>query len=216
MVDIDHFKRVNDHYGRSAGDRVLRHIVGVLRQRLRASDVLGRYGGEEFMVPVARHPPARRGATGRATAPSRASRALRMARPAHPIYGQHWRGRQRRHAGRPSRSSEALLQAADQALYRAKDDGRNPGRAGFNIFTIFRARGAECGVAIGCQAQTTDMARSYGEDLQRRRPPEAAPARPRGDYERVARPTVLPSQRRDARAARQTISRSAARGWVCR
>ena len=50
LVDIDHFKRVNDHYGHLAGDHVLRHIVGVLRQRLRASDVLGRYGGEEFMV----------------------------------------------------------------------------------------------------------------------------------------------------------------------
>ena len=50
MVDIDHFKDVNDQYGHPAGDRVLCSVVNVLRQRVRAQDLVGRYGGEEFMV----------------------------------------------------------------------------------------------------------------------------------------------------------------------
>jgi diguanylate cyclase (GGDEF)-like protein len=50
MVDIDHFKNVNDQYGHPMGDRVLCSVVNVLRQRVRAQDLVGRYGGEEFMV----------------------------------------------------------------------------------------------------------------------------------------------------------------------
>jgi diguanylate cyclase (GGDEF)-like protein len=50
MVDIDHFKHVNDRYGHPAGDEVLCSVVSVLRQRVRAQDLVGRYGGEEFMV----------------------------------------------------------------------------------------------------------------------------------------------------------------------
>ncbi|CAN7673630.1 GGDEF domain-containing protein [Acidovorax sp. LjRoot74] len=50
MVDIDHFKRVNDRYGHPVGDQVLCHVVNVLRGRVRAQDLVGRYGGEEFMV----------------------------------------------------------------------------------------------------------------------------------------------------------------------
>ena len=50
MVDIDHFKYVNDHYGHPVGDQVLCSVVNVLRQRVRAQDLVGRYGGEEFMV----------------------------------------------------------------------------------------------------------------------------------------------------------------------
>lgn len=50
MIDIDYFKRVNDSYGHAVGDRVLRALARYLKQRLRRSDVVGRYGGEEFAV----------------------------------------------------------------------------------------------------------------------------------------------------------------------
>jgi diguanylate cyclase (GGDEF)-like protein len=50
MLDIDHFKQVNDSFGHSAGDRVLRAVGQVLRDSCRVYDVAGRYGGEEFCV----------------------------------------------------------------------------------------------------------------------------------------------------------------------
>ncbi|MDE2387512.1 MAG: diguanylate cyclase [Betaproteobacteria bacterium] len=50
MVDIDFFKKVNDTYGHAAGDRVLKSLARLLKQRLRETDVVGRYGGEEFAV----------------------------------------------------------------------------------------------------------------------------------------------------------------------
>jgi len=50
LVDIDHFKQVNDKHGHSVGDRVLVELVGLLRKRLRQTDLLFRFGGEEFLV----------------------------------------------------------------------------------------------------------------------------------------------------------------------
>jgi diguanylate cyclase (GGDEF)-like protein len=50
MLDLDHFKRVNDEYGHLAGDEVLRRCAGVIRTNLRESDIAGRFGGEEFCV----------------------------------------------------------------------------------------------------------------------------------------------------------------------
>lgn len=50
MLDIDHFKRVNDAYGHQAGDKVIEQVARLLREHVRDSDVAGRYGGEEFGV----------------------------------------------------------------------------------------------------------------------------------------------------------------------
>lgn len=50
MLDLDHFKQVNDTYGHAAGDQVIRAMAHMLRQRLRKSDLIGRYGGEEFII----------------------------------------------------------------------------------------------------------------------------------------------------------------------
>ena len=50
MLDIDHFKRVNDTHGHPTGDRVIKSLAMLLKQRLRKSDLIGRYGGEEFAL----------------------------------------------------------------------------------------------------------------------------------------------------------------------
>jgi diguanylate cyclase (GGDEF)-like protein len=50
MIDIDNFKQINDTYGHPIGDRVIKSLARLLKQRLRASDLVGRYGGEEFAV----------------------------------------------------------------------------------------------------------------------------------------------------------------------
>lgn len=50
MIDIDHFKSVNDTYGHPVGDQVIRQLAWLLKGRLRSSDLIGRYGGEEFLI----------------------------------------------------------------------------------------------------------------------------------------------------------------------
>ncbi len=52
MVDIDHFKAVNDNFGHPVGDQVIRSLAWLLKGRLRASDIVGRYGGEEFLLVI--------------------------------------------------------------------------------------------------------------------------------------------------------------------
>lgn len=50
MIDLDHFKSINDTYGHAVGDRVIKAVAHLMRQRLRLSDAIGRYGGEEFVA----------------------------------------------------------------------------------------------------------------------------------------------------------------------
>jgi len=53
MLDIDHFKNVNDSYGHMVGDAVIRHLSSVIREHVRETDISGRYGGEEFVILLA-------------------------------------------------------------------------------------------------------------------------------------------------------------------
>jgi diguanylate cyclase (GGDEF)-like protein len=120
MVDIDHFKHVNDRHGHLVGDTVLRRAADLLRANLRGDSVLTRYGGEEFVVllPVAGLDEARAVAerlrkafeTDRcefegAQIAITISAGLALLTPGEPL--------------------EAALSRADAALYRAKNGGRN-------------------------------------------------------------------------------------------
>ncbi|HRM82961.1 MAG TPA: GGDEF domain-containing protein, partial [Acidovorax temperans] len=122
MVDIDHFKNVNDRYGHPAGDKVLCSVVEVLRERVRSQDLVGRYGGEEFMVLLP--DTTAKGGYLLAQQLCEAVQALRLEHEGQPIPvtvsigvyggrlqpGDHW---------------DMLISAADRALYEAKDRGRN-------------------------------------------------------------------------------------------
>jgi two-component system cell cycle response regulator len=122
MIDVDHFKLVNDEYGHAAGDKVLRAIADTLRSNTRAFDSLARYGGEEFVVVMP------------GTEPDDASLAaerLRAAVEALPFaLGSGGHSRLTVSIGvaccqEMPVTPEALLYAADAALYAAKRAGRN-------------------------------------------------------------------------------------------
>ncbi|WP_422848221.1 GGDEF domain-containing protein [Acidovorax sp. M14] len=125
MVDIDHFKDVNDQYGHPAGDRVLCSVVNVLRQRVRAQDLVGRYGGEEFMVLLPDT-----GLTGAEQLARELCKAVEESRcPADGVPGPGiavtvsigvFGGRLE-----SGDSWDMLIAAADRALYQAKNNGRN-------------------------------------------------------------------------------------------
>jgi len=122
MVDIDHFKRVNDEHGHLAGDQVLRSVVQVIRRRIRAQDIVGRYGGEEFLVVLCD------------TAAQGAQQLAEQLREAVQASACACDGQQLGvtvsvgvFGGRlePGDSWDLLIHAADNALYQAKQGGRN-------------------------------------------------------------------------------------------
>ncbi|MFT0517335.1 GGDEF domain-containing protein [Pseudomonas faucium] len=122
MIDIDHFKRINDLYGHLAGDEVLCHCVRQLQQRMRQGDSMGRYGGEEFLLLL---PHADRDG---------ALKALQALREAIATSPAHFAGDEialRFSVGLwcgipgPHDSTASLLAQADAALYQAKAAGRN-------------------------------------------------------------------------------------------
>jgi diguanylate cyclase (GGDEF)-like protein len=121
MVDIDHFKRVNDTYGHLVGDQVLAGVATALRSQLRDYDVVGRFGGEEFVVLLPRADVAE----ARRVAERLRSRVGRMAIPVDDAMITVTIS-----AGVAIMSLHGddlieLLAAADLALYRAKELGRD-------------------------------------------------------------------------------------------
>jgi diguanylate cyclase (GGDEF)-like protein len=120
MLDIDHFKKVNDTYGHGFGDTVLKGLSRMLRQRLRKSDIIGRYGGEEFVALLLD------------VTPANAYRVMEDIR-VHYSNLQHNTGsgvlKVTFSCGIATYpefpAAAALSEAADKTLYQAKNSGRN-------------------------------------------------------------------------------------------
>jgi diguanylate cyclase (GGDEF)-like protein len=120
MMDIDHFKQVNDNYGHPVGDQVIRSLSWLLKQRLRKQDILCRYGGEEFLIGLP-HTDAEqafflidriRQDFAQIRHPCRDSHflsTLSAGIATYPLY----------------QNGDSLIKAADESLYQAKRDGRN-------------------------------------------------------------------------------------------
>ena len=121
MLDIDHFKAVNDTYGHLVGDRVLRAVAGACRRVIREGDVLVRYGGEEFLVllpgagrdDVAQAAERIRRAVSETTVEDGTSRITVTVSVGATTYQD------------ATETPDALVAIADRALYEAKDGGRN-------------------------------------------------------------------------------------------
>jgi diguanylate cyclase (GGDEF)-like protein len=121
MLDLDHFKRVNDSHGHPAGDQLIRETADVLRRRSRKSDVLARLGGDEFAVVLPRCGPAEARLAAEAI-----TDAIRAHQPegdgVEPLtasvgvamFGDH-----------PRTSIGSVVSEADTAMYAAKDGGRD-------------------------------------------------------------------------------------------
>ncbi|RMO15326.1 Diguanylate cye [Pseudomonas cichorii] len=120
ILDLDHFKRINDGYGHLAGDKVLKIVASVLKKRIRPTDFLARFGGEEFVMLMP------------ATHVSTALTLLDELRAAVELCPFHFKGERVTitvsmgvTALRTGERSDIALKRADQALYRAKENGRN-------------------------------------------------------------------------------------------
>ncbi len=121
LIDIDHFKKINDQHGHLAGDEVLRHVAAVLDEQVRQVDMMGRYGGEEFIALLDE--------TTKKTALGVAERMCSAIAMSHVSY----QGKLLKvtvsigvaEIGGPEETQEQLIDRADKAMYMAKQRGRN-------------------------------------------------------------------------------------------
>jgi diguanylate cyclase (GGDEF)-like protein len=123
MIDIDHFKKVNDAHGHPAGDEVLKHVAHTLQDCIRPMDTVARFGGEEFAMILPNCPPSFAQAVAERirirvqsmTIPISPSDTVRVTVSLGGAFAPQW-----------VRSSALLwVERADQQLYRAKSEGRN-------------------------------------------------------------------------------------------
>jgi diguanylate cyclase len=120
IIDIDHFKKINDQYGHAIGDAALIHLAAIAKAGLRETDAICRFGGEEFVLvlPCA-------GAQGAHFVVDRLRRMTENT----PLVLENQKVTMRFSAGVaeliPNESADALVQRADAALYQAKRAGRN-------------------------------------------------------------------------------------------
>jgi diguanylate cyclase (GGDEF)-like protein len=122
MVDVDHFKRINDGYGHPAGDAVLREVSRRLAAAVRPYDTVGRYGGEEFLLVLSECDAAQTADLGERLRQTVAAPPVDL--PDGPVEVTISVGGAA--TGEPGRADGAgLVRAADAALYRAKGGGRN-------------------------------------------------------------------------------------------
>ena len=145
MVDIDHFKKVNDTHGHPAGDAVLKAVADALQDCIRPMDTLARFGGEEFAMILPNCPPAFGQAVAERVRTHVQSRTVALASGEDVsvtvsiggAYAPQW-----------VRSSAPLwIERADQQLYRAKHGGRN--RACLEQPTVMVVSAEEKGLLFG-------------------------------------------------------------------
>ncbi len=117
LLDVDHFKRVNDQFGHHHGDLVLTGVGDILKGRVRASDTAGRWGGEEFLVLCPGTSPAEAAVVAESLRQAIAAHAFAAVGPCTASFGVA--------CYRPGDSTRQLEQRADQAMYQAKTSGRN-------------------------------------------------------------------------------------------
>lgn len=123
MIDVDYFKNFNDTHGHPAGDQVLKTIATLLKERLRSTDIICRYGGEEFAVILI---------------DTRKNLGLQIAEEIRWIVeNHHFEGEETQPNGKVTISigvagvpedgtdPDQIIEKADNALYRAKQSGRN-------------------------------------------------------------------------------------------
>jgi diguanylate cyclase (GGDEF)-like protein len=121
MVDIDHFKWVNDTYGHAVGDRVIAHVAKLLTKDRRASDIVARYGGEELVLLLPHTP-----LEGASILADRLREMVEVSPYRTPLGRDHVTVSIGVTAFEPNMQEPSeLLEVADRALYRSKREGRN-------------------------------------------------------------------------------------------
>lgn len=123
IIDVDHFKQVNDRFGHQVGDAVLKQVAETIKQRLRGNDIVGRIGGEEFLAVLPDTPP--NGAIRVAEELRQTLAAKPVVKEGHEIEVTISIGLYCSERLASTETTDAMIAAADEALYLAKTKGRN-------------------------------------------------------------------------------------------